>query len=153
MTAKASIAVLQGRPGAAFRRLLMTRTTLWRKCDAFVQVSQQGRETESETERSTHRDSRDRRLYHLGDVLCSGVCGGSIFFSPVLLRHTGAHSCSWCFIGSTPFLCWCSDPSCFFSPATGMMRVFATLDSSRRLSCVSYTITTASIVIHRPLQM
>ncbi|CAB1097889.1 unnamed protein product [Ectocarpus sp. CCAP 1310/34] len=38
MTAKASIAVLQGRPGAAFRRLLMTRTTLWRKCDAFVQV-------------------------------------------------------------------------------------------------------------------
>ncbi|CAN0213761.1 unnamed protein product, partial [Ectocarpus sp. 12 AP-2014] len=38
MTAKASIVVLQGRPGAAFRRLLMTRTTLWRKCDAFVQV-------------------------------------------------------------------------------------------------------------------
>lgn len=39
MTAKASIAVLQGRPGVAFRRLLMTRTTLWRKCDAFVQAS------------------------------------------------------------------------------------------------------------------
>eukprot|EP00903_Cladosiphon_okamuranus_P015535 g14342.t1 len=38
MTAKASIAVLQSRPGVAFRRLLMTRTTLWRKCDAFVQV-------------------------------------------------------------------------------------------------------------------
>ena len=38
MTARASIGVLQTRPGAAFRRLLMTRTTLWRKCDAFVQV-------------------------------------------------------------------------------------------------------------------
>ena len=38
MTAKASISVLQTRPGVAFRRLLMTRTTLWRKCDAFVQA-------------------------------------------------------------------------------------------------------------------
>lgn len=38
MTAKASIGVLQSRPGVAFRRLLMTRTTLWRKCDAFVQA-------------------------------------------------------------------------------------------------------------------
>lgn len=39
MTAKVSIGVLQARPGDAFRRLLMTRTTLWRKCDAFVQAS------------------------------------------------------------------------------------------------------------------
>ena len=38
MTAKASVSLFQGRPGAAFPRLFMTRTTLWRKCDAFVQV-------------------------------------------------------------------------------------------------------------------
>lgn len=38
MTAKASVVVLQGRPGMAFQRLFMTRTTLWRKCDAFVQA-------------------------------------------------------------------------------------------------------------------
>eukprot|EP00752_Nemacystus_decipiens_P010134 g9031.t1 len=38
MTAKASIGVLQTKPAVAFRRLLMTRTTLWRKCDAFVQI-------------------------------------------------------------------------------------------------------------------
>lgn len=63
MTAKASIAVLQGRPGGAFRRLLMTRTTLWRKCDAFVQVSQHERETETDrqADRHTHRERERER--------------------------------------------------------------------------------------------
>eukprot|EP00904_Undaria_pinnatifida_P007744 jgi/Undpi1/409/HiC_scaffold_1.g00405.m1 len=42
MTAKVSISVLQGQPGLAFRRLFMTRTTLWRKCDAFVQIPLRG---------------------------------------------------------------------------------------------------------------
>lgn len=39
MTARVSVAVLQERPDSAFSHLFMTRSTIWRKCDAFVQAS------------------------------------------------------------------------------------------------------------------
>lgn len=38
MVAGRALRLLQERPEIAFRLVFMTRSTLWRKCDAFVQV-------------------------------------------------------------------------------------------------------------------